>query len=240
MYFTIRTKTSWQKEVHVLRLHDLRDSFMSYPLIEKIFFDDLKELVQKHKHYYLSTGLLQVKDPIGNELDPDMWMLIWAVDKEDRYYQILIERNPAHMVKGAIAAVAPEDFFEFMSGMKEKMIKPFLGMLNTPDKIEKLVVVMSKAKTYTQKKAEEDWMYALSRFERWVDLLKRTPNKEGKWYPGDYPRCPNCNNPIIGITDEKDPTLGHLICPFCGYRTSRRIIPKGKRPATFFDMFKPR
>ena len=188
--FQIKTNTSWQKENTDIQLRDLNQAFDKYPLIEKKFFKDLKELCQNKEDYFVELGLLQVKNQKGEELEANFWIFLWAIDKEERNYHILIERNPEHEGRGAIAAAGPDDFYEFMSGMKHKMLLPFLGMINTPEKMKKVGLIVSKPKSHTKMKKEKKWWHALSNFQQWIGKLKQTPNIDGKWFPGDYPRCP--------------------------------------------------
>ncbi len=238
--FQLKTKTKWQKQPTEVVLRDLSEAFSKYPLVERKFFDDLLDLIQKKDHYSADPGLLIVQRSNENDtkqLDKDAWILLWAKDKEERTYQVLIERNPEYKGKGAIAAAGPPSFFEFVSGMKHKMLMPFLGMINTPEKMEKVAIVVSIPKSTTQKGKEREALQALGNFENWIQRLKITPNVEGKWFPGDYPRCPECNNPLVGVQDAKTENLGHLICPFCGYQRSQQIY-KGKRPSNFYDLFK--
>ena len=235
--FSIKTKTSWQNGPTVMHLRDLRESFEKYPLIEKEFFKDIRDLCQRKEHYFIQTGLLQVVDPKGAELEPNFWILLWAYDNEERVFQLLIERNPDFEGRGVIAAAGPPDFYEFISGIKKRAILPLLGLFNTPDKIQKLGLIVSMPKSTSQLKEERNWWHALANFQQWITMLKNTPNVKGEWFPGNYPKCPECNNPLIGVQDDKEINKGHLLCPYCGYHREQPIVGR-KRAASFYDLFR--
>ncbi len=84
MYY-LSTKTSWQKSKAKVGLQSITES-LSYPLVERKFFDDINFLCRKENHYYVEMGLLQLVNEQGKELNPDLWILIWARDFKDRVF----------------------------------------------------------------------------------------------------------------------------------------------------------
>ena len=118
--------------------------------------------------------------------------------------------------------------------MKKNAVLPLLTLINSPEKMKNVGVIVSRPKTYQQKAKEKQQMHAMGRFKSWIDQLKMTPNKEGRWFPGNYPKCPveGCEAPLVGMQDPNDRTMGVLICPSCGY-TERKVINPAKDPLKF-------
>ena len=222
MYY-LSTKTSWQKSKAKVGLQSITESFGSYPLVERKFFDDINILCRKENHYYVEMGLLQLVNEQGKELNPDLWILIWARDFKDRVFQILLERHPDSHGKGTIVALGPPELFEFFSSMKQNAILPTLSLLNTPKKMKSVVVVVSRPKSYQEKRKEKNQYQALGRFQNWIEDLKGTPNVKGQWFPSNAPICPVCGSPIVGIADEYNIGFGYIVCPDCGYMNRKKI-----------------
>ncbi|MCF2138753.1 MAG: TFIIB-type zinc finger domain-containing protein [Candidatus Lokiarchaeota archaeon] len=221
--FTLSTRTSWQKEQTRLDLTDMKEFLYPYPLIERKFFDDLMKLCRSQATYYVEMGLISVFNNKKQQLNPDTWILIWALDFKDRVYQILIDRNVKHKGRGAIAAVGPQDLGEFFARMKQNAILPLLTLINTPEKMKSVGVIVSRPKSYRDKQKERQEFQAFARFQKWIAQLKATPNKEGQWFPSSAPKCPVCGNPLVGISDNYRIGFGYLICPECGHSERRRI-----------------
>ncbi|MHA1744502.1 MAG: hypothetical protein ACTSWW_00795 [Promethearchaeota archaeon] len=225
---TLLTKTSWQKTQTKLVLMDMKEAISPYPLIERRYFDDLNALCRSHTTYNVEMGLLQIFNHTNQELNADFWILIWALDFQDRQFQLLIERHPDYEGRGAIAGVGPNDFLEFLSGMKQNAILPTLTLLNSPEKMKSVVVVVSQPKSYKETRKEKSDYQALGRFQNWINQLKATPNVKGDWFPANAPTCPVCGSPVVGIADGYKVGFGFLICPECGYN-SRAAVPR-KQP----------
>ena len=223
MEFHLTTRTSFQQSPTHFDLQDITEVMKSYPLIERRFFDDLIELCRTKEHYYVEMGLLQLRREDKKELHADSWILIWAVDFKDRLFQILVERPPENQGKGSIAALGPVELLEFVSSMKQNAILPTLTLINTPDKMKQVGVIVSRPKSYQQKAKERTKMHAMGRFKSWINDLQSTPNKEGQWFPGDFPKCPSCEGPMVGIQDANNSAYGHMICPQCGYSEKKLI-----------------
>jgi len=221
--FTLSTRTSWQKQPTRVDLSDMKEILYPYPLIERKFFDDLMHLCRSQTHYYVEMGLISVLDGQHHQLNPDTWILIWALDFKDRLYQILLDRNPQHGGKGAIAAVGPKDLGEFFGRMKKNAILPLLTLINTPEKMKSVGVIVSRPKSYRNQQKEKQEFQAFARFQKWIAQLKATPNKEGQWFPSSAPKCPICGNPLVGILDSYRIGFGYMICPECGHSERRQI-----------------
>lgn len=223
--FNLATRTSWQKEPTRMQMSDMVNAIYPYPLIERAFFDDLTENCRKNGNYQVEMGLMQVINQEKKNLDPDLWILIWGKDFRDREFQLLIERHPDFGGKGAIAAVGPADFFEYLSGMKQKALPATLTLLNEPSKMKAVYVVVSRPKSYQERSKDQSDMQAFARFKNWIEVLKQTPNKDGQWFPSNAPQCPLCGSPVVGIADEYRVGFGTLICPECGH-SERKMIGK--------------
>jgi len=76
----LSTRTSWQKTATKVSLHPMKEVLYPYPLIEKKFFEDINLLTRKHQHYNVEMGLLNIAGDAKKGLDPDFWILIWALD----------------------------------------------------------------------------------------------------------------------------------------------------------------
>ncbi len=224
--FNLSTRTSWQKTPTKISLMDMKEAISPYPLVERKFFDDIVAFTRKYNHYFVEMGLLNVVGETKKTLDPDFWILIWALDFKDRSFQILIEKHPNYQGKGAIAGVGPSDLLDFFSSMKQNAILPTLSLINNPEKMKSVAVIVSRPKNYNEKSKERNSYQALGRFQKWINDLKDTPNKEGKWFPSNAPTCPNCNSPIVGIQDNYKVGFGFLVCPNCGYSKREQILKK--------------
>lgn len=224
--FTLSTRTSWQKEPTRIDLENLKEIIYPYPLIEGKFFEDLTQLCRTQEKYYVEMGLLSVFGENKQNLNPDTWILIWALDFKDRMFQLLIDRNTQHKGKGAIAAVGPADLGEFFAKMKTNAILPLLTLINSPDKMKSVGVIVSRPRSYKDKAKEKQEFQAYARFQNWIAQLKATPNKEGQWFPSSAPKCPVCGNPLVGIQDNYRIGFGYMICPECGHSERRKIGSK--------------
>ncbi|UYP47017.1 hypothetical protein NEF87_003302 [Candidatus Lokiarchaeum ossiferum] len=220
----LSTRTSWQKSATKISLHNMNDVIYPYPLIESQFFEDINSLTRKHQHYNAEMGLLNIAGEEKKALDPDFWILIWALDFRDRMFQILIERHPDYGGKGAIAAVGPTDLLEFFGSMKNNAILPTLTLINSPEKMKSVVVVVSRPKNYQERSKEKNQYQAMGRFQNWINKLKNTPNTKGQWFPSNAPTCPVCNGPIVGIQDGYKIGFGMLVCPDCGHMERKEIV----------------
>ncbi|MHA1518693.1 MAG: hypothetical protein ACTSRK_00790 [Promethearchaeota archaeon] len=221
--FTLSTHTSWQKEETRLDLIPMKDILTPYPLIERKFFDDLTRLCRTNDQYYVEMGLLSVLGEKKQELNPDTWILIWALDFKGRMFQLLIDRSTVHQGKGAIAAIGPPDLSEFFEKMKYNAILPLLTLINSPDKMKSVGVIVSKPKSRQKKDNERKEFQAYARFQNWIAKLKATPNVNGQWFPSSAPKCPLCGNPLVGIADQYRVGFGYMICAECGHSERRKI-----------------
>jgi hypothetical protein len=230
--FYLQTRGSWQKEPAVTQLTDIKQAMSAYPLIERKFFDDLIDRCHTQKHYYVEAGLLKILNAQQKELDPNIWILIWAVDFRDRVFQILFERNPEYGGKGAIAAVGPQDLLEFISSMKHNAILPTLTLLNSPEKMKQVAILVSRPPSYKEKAEAAQRSQELNRFKHWVDNLKQAPNVKGQWFPQNkiLNECPECSASMAGIAGENS-VYGILICPNCGHTLAKPLSEIGQPPS---------
>ncbi|MHA1898568.1 MAG: hypothetical protein ACTSU2_14345 [Promethearchaeota archaeon] len=219
--FGVVVKASWVKEVKHLNLTGMNEIYGSYPIIRKDFFIDLKNNLDHYKHYWAEGGLKSVI--LGNKpYLPEDWLLILATDFKDRPFQILFSRTYSLGGNGTIIAVGPPDYAEFMKQMGKSSIQPTLALINSPEKMKSVaVMVTSPHEEKVVKKALEP-SAELKRFKHWVDQLKATPNKEGQWFPTHEPICPVCNEKMVGIADYRVGFV-KMICPRCGAEINKKL-----------------
>ena len=223
MVFSVSTHTSWQTNDTRVDLTLITQAMPSYPLIERKFFDDIVDHCYNTTNYSVEAGLLHVLNEEGNELDPDYWILLWAIDFRDRLFQILIERNPDFGGKGAIAAVGPPEFLEFISSMTHSAIMPTLTLLNTPDKMKSVKILVSRPPTHAQKLKRRQTGAELTQFKNWIDQLKDTPNPRGQWFPSSsLDKCPVCGTDMVPVGGYEI-AFGQLVCPKCGFAMKKKV-----------------
>jgi hypothetical protein len=213
--YTLATRTSWQKKPTKFQIHDIRHALKTFPVIEQKFFDDLIELCRKKEHYFVEMGLIQLAFEKQKILNTDFWILIWATDFKDRLFQLLIERHPETNGKGSLAGVSPPDFLEFISSMKKNAILPTLSLINSPDKMKSVGVIVSRPKGYDPTQKTKVNQQALNQFGNWINNLKSTPNLKGKWFPSSGPPCPICQGNLVELHGP-DPGMKSLVCTQCG------------------------
>jgi hypothetical protein len=231
MGFRIQTRTSWQQEPTVIPLTDVKTVMPSYPLIERKFFDDLVDRCRQHQHYFVETAMLKLVTDAGKELNPDLWIFVWAQDFKDRVFQLLFERNPDYGGKGALAAVAPPDMVEFLSSMKYNAILPTLTLLTSPDKMKQVAILVSRPQTHKEQVQIQQTSEKLGQFKNWIDNLKATPNVKGQWFPQNQVvnECPKCGSSMAGIAGNNT-LYGILICPHCGHTLTKDLREIGQQP----------
>lgn len=221
--FVLSTGTSWQKSLTKVQLEDMKEVFTPYPLVERKFFDDIIYHCRKETHYVVEMGLHEIVNSERRTMNPDLWILLWGKDFREREFQVLFERHPDYQGRGAIAAAGPSDLVEFFAKMKQNAILPTLTLLNSPEKMKAVYVIVSRPKSYDEKQKAQKNFQALSRFADWIEKLKQTPNVEGKWFPHNAPTCPMCGGPLVGIQDQYRVGFGFMICPKCGHSQRRQI-----------------
>jgi hypothetical protein len=223
MVFAAITHTSWQKETTQINLTSIKEAMSSFPMIERQYFDDLVNLCHNNSNYFVEAGLLRVINEQGKDLVADFWILLWAVDFRGRLFHILVERNPEYGGKGAIVAVGPPEFLEFISSMKKNAILPTLTLLNSPEKMKSVGVLVSQPPKYAEVQKDRLKSMNFARFKGWIDDLKAAPNVSGQWFPATgATKCPLCNAGMIPMGNYQV-AFGQLVCPQCGY-----AIRKGK------------
>lgn len=229
MAFTVVTRTTWQQSPTYIQFEDTKAAMPTYPLIEIKFFEDLITLCRKSPKYYVETALLQIQTENKKELNPDFWILIWGVDFKDRIIQLLIERNPDYGGKGALAGVAPKEFLEFLSNMKYNALLPTFTLLNSPEKMKQVAILVSHSDHHEEQKKGGQNRKELDRFKTWINNLKQTPNVKGQWYPQTkiLNECPKCGASMAGIAGNNT-LYGILICPNCGHALAKPLQDIGQ------------
>jgi hypothetical protein len=229
MLYSVVTHTTWQQNPTYVQFDDIKATMPTYPLIESKFFDDLVVCCRKTQNYYVEQALLQIQTEEKKKLNPDFWILIWGIDFKDRLIQLLIERNPSYGGKGALAGIAPKEFVEFISSMKYNAILPTLTLLNTPEKMKQVAILVSRTESSQDRAKGDQNRKELERFKNWIDNLKQTPNVKGQWYPQTkiLNECPKCGASMAGIAGN-NALYGILICPNCGHTLAKSLQDIGQ------------
>jgi len=223
MVFSVLTHANFQKEPMWLKLESMKVVMDKYPLIERKFFDDLIEKTRGNQQYFVEAALLRVLNEQGKDLNADYWILLWGIDFKDRLFHILIERNPEYQGKGAIAAVGPAEFEQFISSMTHSGIMATLTLLNSPDKMKNMGVLVTRPPKYADISKDRQKAAGLARFKNWINDLKDTPNVRGQWFPTNkVQQCPLCNAQMVNVPGYEI-AFGQLLCPQCGYSMKKSI-----------------
>ncbi|MHA1341569.1 MAG: hypothetical protein ACTSRZ_16730 [Promethearchaeota archaeon] len=217
MSFRILTRVSWAPNVLTIDLIDLYKIFGAYPLVSKKFFKDLINNIERKSNYWAEAGFQEIISN-GKRYEPHEWIFLWAIDFRDRLFWILFSRSYELSGKGAIAAVGPPEFAEFIKQTGKAAIVPTLTLINDPEKMKKVVVIVSNPKEAKKPKLSPE----LLQFKAWVDQLKMQKNVKGQWFPSFAPVCPVCNEKMVGLADY-EVGFAQMICPRCGYQQKKRI-----------------
>lgn len=215
--FTVNCEVSWLKGSQTFQLTDIRDIYVTYPTINKLFFQHLVSNIQSDKKYFAESGLKRIFDSQKQEFEPHQWIFVWAEDFKGRFFYILFTRSPDYGGNGALAAAGPPEFAQFLRGEGKPAVLATLTLLNRPDKIKSVAVIVSSNPPNTKivekiKKITPQ----LQQFSQWINQLKSTKNVEGQWFPSYVPKCPVCNGPLVGLTGYKV-GFAQIVCPQCGY-----------------------
>ncbi|MBN2154780.1 MAG: hypothetical protein JW776_01885 [Candidatus Lokiarchaeota archaeon] len=214
--FTINVVVSWKQHPQTLQLTDIQDIYGSYPTIAKLFFQHLVMNIQTDQRYFAESGLRRIVDSHNQEFEPHQWIFVWAEDFRERYFYILFSRAVEYGGNGALAGVGPPEFAEFLRNEGKPGILATLTLLNQPDKIKSLAVVVSSPKEARQAQKTMNLNPQMYQFSNWINNLKVTPNVQGQWFPTYSPRCPVCNAELVGL-EGYEVGFTQLVCPQCGF-----------------------
>ncbi len=222
-FFKIYTHSPWDKlnsEYLVeVKLLSLKSIFKSFPVIEKEFFEDLISNTHKQGHYSYLQSIKRIVGPKNEDYDISSWIFLWAFDDQGRMYQFLFQKVTlqAQPTQSILAALAPPELSTLFSEHGKDAILRIFSLLNTPKKVKFLMILGPKGKSI----AEESQFYKIDPNQ--LDRLKKThligniPNIQGQWFPSFSPRCPICNELLVGLENYRIGG-GKIICPRCGYQ----------------------
>ncbi|MFW9770747.1 MAG: hypothetical protein ACFFA2_12415 [Promethearchaeota archaeon] len=221
-FFTIYIYTPWDslhsEDLTSVKLLSLKSIFEKYPVIEPSFFDDLTLNISKHQHYSWYKSIRRIFGPDKEDYEIKSWNFIWAMDRERRIFQFLFQRiESGKDSKRILVALAPPELGKLFVHYKGDAILRTLSLLNKPQEVKFLIVLTPKGKSI----AEEQQLVRFNKQDlnesQLVKILKKLPNVEGQWFPNFTPRCPICNELMMGLNGYKV-GFGKLICPRCGYK----------------------
>jgi len=217
MAFKVITRTSWAPNYLTIELEDVYNIFSSYPLVSKKFFKDLVNNIERKNHYWAEAGFQEIIAN-GQRYEPHDWIFIWAIDFKDRLFWILFSRAVELGGRGALAGIGPPEFTEFIKQFGKNSIIPTLTLINDPEKMKKVVVIVSNPIEAKKPKINPE----LQQFKLWIDQLKMQKNVKGQWFPSFAPVCPVCNQKLVGLADY-EVGFAQMICPNCGYQQKKKF-----------------
>jgi hypothetical protein len=225
-YFIVYTYTPWDQEsknqLSVVKLLSLKTVFSKFPIIETAFFDDLSSNLLKNDNYNYVESIRRIVGPDNEDYEIEDWLFIWALDVDNRMFQFLFQKTEKNNKDSpaALVALAPPEISLLFSKYKSDAILKTFSLLNTPLKMNFLMVLVPKGKSI----AQEFQFMNLSKKDqeklKYINQLKQMPNIKGQWFMYNEPQCPVCNSILKGIDDDGD-SFFKLICPNCGYQIKK-------------------
>jgi hypothetical protein len=221
-FFKLYTYTPWDglstKELVEVKVLSIKNIFNSFPIIEKEFFGDLLLNLTNYRNYSWFETIRRVVGPNKEDYDIKDWRFIWAIDNDNRMYQILLQKleEKEKISQSVLAAVAPPELVQLLSEYDKKAIQKILSLLNDPSQMKFLIYLTPKGKSI----AEEYDLLKLNKAQlQQFDFLKsmvNKPNIAGQWFPTSQIICPKCNENITNLINYN---LGSetLTCPRCSY-----------------------
>ncbi len=214
--FTINCVVSWLQGPQTFQLVDVRDIYGTYPTISKLFFQHLVTNIQIDNRYFAESGLKRIVDSQNQEFEPHQWIFLWAEDFRGRYFYILFSRATEYGGNCALAAAGPPEFAEFLRGEGKPAILATLTLLNKPDKVKSVAIVVSSPKEAQEARNKMELTPQMQQFSNWINGLKATSNVKGQWFPAYTPQCPVCNSQLVGL-EGYEVGFTSLVCPQCGF-----------------------
>ncbi|MFX0187496.1 MAG: hypothetical protein ACFE8A_07150 [Candidatus Hodarchaeota archaeon] len=221
-FFVIYTETPWDglntNELTQVRLLSLKSLFKSFPIVEKEFFDDLLSKAYNYDHYSITKSIKRIIGPNKEDYDISSFNFIWAFDNKNRMYQFLFQNvNKKDNLRAILVALAPPELAKLFEHHQNKAIVRVLSLLNTPSKVNFLMILTPKGKSLAEEQQIfEYYKRNMGKF-KFINKLKTMPNIRGDWFPSNEPRCPICNTFLTEIQDYRI-GFGKLVCPQCGYK----------------------
>lgn len=223
--FSVFVYAPWDKlktkKLTEIRFLSLKSIFDNYPVIETNFFEDLSENIRDNLNYSWFECIKRIVSPSKEDYGIQQWIIIWAMDMENRMYQFLFQKvEDSEESKAVMVGLAPPELAKLFAEYKDSAILKILSLLNDPKKIKFLMVLAPKGISI----AKEQQLIQANKNEldkiKFVNSLKDMPNIQGQWFFPRNPMCPDCKGLLIEkINYEKDCQM--LICPQCGYERKK-------------------
>ena len=219
-FFSVFTYTPWDnlntKILNEVKLLSLKNIIKTFPVIEPGFFDDLRSNMYNFNHYSWVESIKRIVGPNNEDYDIKPWNFIWGMDHERRIFQFLIQKvkEESKDSQAILVALAPPELVKLFEQHKEGAILRTLSLLNSPKKMEFLMVLGPKGKSV----AEEQQLFQINKRDlgklHYINTLKHIPNIKGQWFPTFDVKCPICNGPLTQVYSRE---VG-LVCQRCGFK----------------------
>jgi len=223
--FSVFVYAPWDKveikKLTEIRLLSLKSVFEKYPVVESKFFEDLSENISKNMHYSWFECIRRILGPDKEDYKIQNWIVIWAMDLDNRMYQFLFQKvEDSDESQAAMVGLAPPELGKLFSEYKSDAILKILSVLNNPKKIKFLMGLAPKGISL----AVEQQLIKANQNEldkiKFVNSLKEIPNIQGQWFFPRNPMCPVCKGLLIEKMDD-DKGFQELMCPKCGYERKK-------------------
>jgi len=221
-FFSLYTLTPWDglntDNLTRVKLLSLKSILTSYPVIRPEFLDDLISNLYNEKHFSYIQSIKRIQGPGNEDYDISHWNFIWAMDKDRRMFQFLIQKEKeTESSQSVMAALAPPELAKLIQDHKKEAIHRILSLINSPKQINFLIVLAPKGKSIAQEQQPIPIKKELLKNLQLQNYLSNIPNIQGQWFPSFAPKCPICNVELVGMENYQI-GFGKMICPRCGYK----------------------
>lgn len=223
--FSVFVYAPWDKvktkKLTEIRLLSLKSVFEKYPVVESKFFEDLSENISKNTHFTWFECIRRIVGPDNEDYKIQNWILIWAMDLDNRMYQFLFQKvEESDEAQAVMVGLAPPELGKLFSEYKSDAILRILSVLNNPQKIKFLMGLAPKGISL----AVEQQLIKANQKEldkiKFVNSLKEIPNIQGQWFFPRNPMCPVCKGLLIEKMDDVK-GFQKLVCPKCGFERKK-------------------
>lgn len=223
--FSVFVNAPWDKvktkKLTEIRLLSLKSVFEKYPVVERKFFEDLSENINKNMHYSWFECIRRIVGPDKKDYEIQNWNIIWAMDLDNRIYQFLLQKvEKSDESQAVMVGLAPPELGKLFSEYKNDAILRILSVLNNPKKIKFLMGLAPKGISL----AVEQQLIKANKNEldkiEFVNSLKEVPNIQGQWFFPRNPMCPVCKGLLVDKMDDVK-EFQMLMCPNCGYERKK-------------------
>ncbi|HDZ17329.1 hypothetical protein LCGC14_1407610 [marine sediment metagenome] len=221
-FFSLYTFTPWDrlnsKKLAQIKLLSLKTIFKRFPVVEQAFFEDITSNIYKKTQYTWMRVIKRIVGPDGEDYNISSFNFIWAIDDQNRMYQLLFQKLGEKQNSQAIlVALAPPELGNLLSEFKREAFHRILSLLNKPSNVKFLMVLAPKGKSVAEElqllKVNKNYQ---EKFDH-INQLKNMPNIQGQWFPTSKPKCPKCKE-ILSEDQVYSIGVGQSCCPNCGFR----------------------